>query len=66
MSKKKLWFFATKYLHLFPYSKIVCVRMKSFSHNSHLWLVPKLHQYDSKLNENSKFKPIMFIDQSLS
>ncbi len=56
----------TKYLHLFPYFKTMCPRMKFFSQNSHIWAVPKSHQHDSKLNKNSKFKPIMFNHQSLS
>jgi hypothetical protein len=45
--------------HFFLYSQTVCLKIKSFSQNSHLWAILKSHQHDSKLNKKSKFKPIM-------
>ncbi len=48
--------------------KIVCLRMKSFSQNSHLWAIPShINMIQNKTRiQNSKFKPTMFHVQSLS
>jgi hypothetical protein len=38
--KQNMWFSITKYLQLFPYYKIMCLRMNFFPQNSHIRAIP--------------------------
>jgi len=55
---------AIKYLHLFPYFKTMCLRMKITSLELPSLSSPQVQE--SRLGKNSKFKPLMSNDQSLS
>ncbi len=66
-TKTKSINFATKYLHLFPYFKTMCLKNEfHFPRTPTFGQSPSHHQHDSKPNKNSKFKPLMSNDQSLS
>jgi hypothetical protein len=60
--KQNLWFFATKYLQLYPDSQNCVFKNEILFPELPYLGSPKSHQHDSKLNKNSKFKPIMFND----
>jgi len=72
-TKLNLWYlkkieyvvFFTNYL-LYHYFKIVSKNENPFPKIPILGKSPNHHQHDSKLNNNSKFKPQMSNDQSLS
>ncbi len=60
-----MWFSTTKYLQLFPYYKIVCLIMKSFSLKLPYLGSPKSHDHHSKptriQNSNLKCSMIKFL-----
>jgi len=65
LSKNKYAVFYYKVPMVICTSSKLCV-YDSFSPNLPFLGSPKSHHHDSKTNKNSKFKPIMFHEQSLS
>jgi hypothetical protein len=67
--QNRIYGFLLQSTHSYSYSpKTVCLRMNFFLPNLPSLGSPKSHHHDSKSTkiQNSKFKPTMFHDQSLS